>query len=251
LSDINAGNAVAGVGLDETNQGPCPDHLHGEFQRPAATKRVSVTAAVQGTTVKSTATLTVAGEQSSMSFGTGNTIDILNEAQYGMPFAIEAIDGAGNPVHGATIDLKIESVNYRKGQLVFGTFWGLPQTPRPARRRISNNNGILDPGEISNGNGQARIRHRRRAVPEAWDFTTATATVPEGACAVRGRVPEGSCPVGYDRCHRHRGRSAGNRVDGIDSSSGSRERQVDYNNASTAPPGETSPYGIAKQLRQS
>ena len=242
LSDITGGTLSLASAL--TNNQGLAQTIYTASSTTSATNGVSVTAAVQGTTVKSTATLTVAGETVFMSFGTGNTIDILNEAQYGMPFAIEAIDGAGNPVHGATIDLKIESVNYRKGQLVFGTFWGLPQNPTTCASEDLNNNGILDPGEDFNGNGKLDPGTVAVASPgSVVTSTTATATVPEGAALFEVVYPKDHALwVTIDVI-------ATASVAGTESTASTQFRlegaAVDYNNASTAPPGETSPYGIA------
>ena len=86
---------------------------------------MGITAKVQGTSVARHGNyLTVAGKTTFLSLGTGNTIDVINETEYGMPFAVQAIDNAGNPVTGITVNLKVTSLSYLKGILVYnGTQW--------------------------------------------------------------------------------------------------------------------------------
>jgi hypothetical protein len=72
---------------------------------------VSVTATVQGTAIQDTVTLTVGGQTVFLSLGTGNTLnENANKTQFILPFVIQALDSAGNPVTGATVTLTIASL---------------------------------------------------------------------------------------------------------------------------------------------
>ncbi len=77
---------------------------------------VTVTAAlVNNPAITSSVTLTVGGQTVFLSLGTGNTITPLPATgppytQYSEPFAIQALDSAGNPVVGATVTLTVVSL---------------------------------------------------------------------------------------------------------------------------------------------
>ena len=72
---------------------------------------VSVTAAVQGTAIQNTVTLTVGGQTVFLSLGTGATLtENAEKTQFIMPFVIQALDSAGNPVPGAIVTLTIASL---------------------------------------------------------------------------------------------------------------------------------------------
>lgn len=76
---------------------------------------VTVTAAlVNNTAITSSVTLTVGGQTVFLSLGTGNLITPLPAGgpytQYSMPFAIQALDSAGQPVVGATVTLTVVSL---------------------------------------------------------------------------------------------------------------------------------------------
>ena len=78
----------------------------------SAKNGVVVSATVQGTGVTGTADLTVGGQTVFLSLGTGNTIVSLNSTQYQLPYAVQAIDEAGNAVDGVTVTLTVTSVSY-------------------------------------------------------------------------------------------------------------------------------------------
>jgi hypothetical protein len=242
LSDITGGTLSLASVL--TNAQGEAQTIYTASSTTSAANGVGITASVQGTAVTGSTSLTVAGQTLFMSFGTGNTIDILNEAQYGMPFAIEAIDAAGNPVHGAAIDLKIDSVNYRKGALVFKTVWGLPQGVVTCASEDLNNNGILDPGEDFNNNGKLDPGDVAVASPgSVVTATTATATVPEGGALFEVVYPKDHALWVSIKV------IATATVAGTESTASTEfaleGAAADYDSATVAPPGETSPYGTA------
>jgi hypothetical protein len=146
---------------------------------------VSVTATVQSTAIQDTVTLTVGGQTVFLSLGTGSTIsENAAKTQFSVPFVVQALDSAGNPVPGATVTLTIASLPptgaptpagpdfnspdsyaaYRKGYWFTGT--------DPISQSVCNitgwcqlvnaeclnedilGNGIYEPSEDVNGNGK-------------------------------------------------------------------------------------------------
>jgi hypothetical protein len=81
----------------------------------SGTNGVSISASIPGTAVTGMTSLTVAGETVFLSLGTGNTISSLNATQYSMPYTVQAVDSAGNPVSGITVTFTVNSVGYIKG----------------------------------------------------------------------------------------------------------------------------------------
>jgi hypothetical protein len=78
---------------------------------------VQIVASIPGTAVSGSTSLTVAGETVFLSLGTGNTIADLagSTTQYEMPYTVQAVDAAGNPVSGVTVTFTVASVGYLKG----------------------------------------------------------------------------------------------------------------------------------------
>ncbi|MFZ0550079.1 MAG: hypothetical protein WAM21_04670, partial [Steroidobacteraceae bacterium] len=81
----------------------------------SGTGGVAIGASIPGTAVTGSTSLTVAGQTVFLSLGTGNTISALNSTQYEMPFTVQAVDSAGNPVNGITVTFTVDSVGYIKG----------------------------------------------------------------------------------------------------------------------------------------
>ena len=132
---------------------------------PSASNGVTITAGVQGTAVSASTTFTVGGQSVFLSLGTGNTIsENASKTQFIVPYAVQAVDSAGNAVDGVTITMTIHSVEYGKGG------WIVPvnsnkwvQTGTPGAGTVTsitvcpnedaNLNGVLDAGEDTSGNG--------------------------------------------------------------------------------------------------
>jgi Bacterial Ig-like domain (group 1) len=76
---------------------------------------VQIDASIPGTSVSGSTSLTVAGETVFLSLGTGNTIKAYSSTQYEMPYTVQAVDAAGNPVSGVTVTFTVASVGYIKG----------------------------------------------------------------------------------------------------------------------------------------
>jgi hypothetical protein len=155
---------------------------------PSTSNGVTVTATVQGTSISASTTLTVGGQTVFISLGTGNTIaENASKTQFQMPWVVQAVDSAGNPVNNVTITLTIHSSSrpdwaYQKGTYKFcGSAWvqvnndtgiasGCPGAVPPAPVWVpavqclnedinltgvyeasedTNNNGKLDPGDVA------------------------------------------------------------------------------------------------------
>jgi hypothetical protein len=77
---------------------------------------VVIDATVPGTTVSGSTSLTVGGQTVFLSLGTGNTITALNSTQYELPYSVQAVDAAGNPVSGVQVTFTVNPLGYVKGQ---------------------------------------------------------------------------------------------------------------------------------------
>ncbi|GAC1310639.1 MAG: hypothetical protein NVSMB10_18460 [Steroidobacteraceae bacterium] len=245
LSDVTGGSLSLASAL--TNNQGVAQTIYTASNTTSANNGVTVTATVQGTAVTGMTKLTVAGKTVFLSLGTGNTIDILNEAQYGLPYAVQAIDGAGNPVHGVTVTLKATAVSYRKGMLAFVAPgpWAVPSGDVTCNSEDLNNNGILDPGEDFNNNGRLDPGTVASASPGSGvTSTTATATLPEGSALFE---------VIYPKDHAYWVAitlTATATVAGTESNTVARlvlpGAAADYNSPTVSPPGITSPYGTVQ-----
>lgn len=78
---------------------------------------VIIDSSIPGTSVTGSTSLTVAGATVFLSLGTGNKISQLpgGTTQYEMPYTVQAVDSAGNPVSGITVTFAVQSVGYIKG----------------------------------------------------------------------------------------------------------------------------------------
>jgi hypothetical protein len=78
----------------------------------SASNGVSVTATVaSNSAIQDTVTLTVGGQTVFLSLGTGSTIsENTAKTQFSVPFVVQALDSAGNPVPGATLTLTVVSL---------------------------------------------------------------------------------------------------------------------------------------------
>ena len=123
----------------------------------SAVDGVIVTATVdENTTISDTISLTVAGREVFFTFGTGNTINEPNEAQYSKLYAVQVTDADGNAVSNVDVTMSVVSERYNKG------FWYgssaadafVSFTRVRCDDEDTNRNGILDPGEDFNNSGQ-------------------------------------------------------------------------------------------------
>jgi hypothetical protein len=153
LTDITGGSlSVASAQTDIQGRAQT---VYTASSAPSASNGVTVTAIVQGKpAVTGSATLTVGGQTVFLSLGTGVKLQENAPAtQFTMPWVLQAVDSAGNPVNNVPVTLTIHSVSYYKGTWVAaGSAWvWTPTSPACANEDV-NLNGVLDPGEDFNGN---------------------------------------------------------------------------------------------------
>lgn len=247
LTDTTGGTLSLGSAV--TNDQGIAQTIYSASSTTSATNGVVITANVQGTSVTNSADLTVGGQTVFLSLGTGNTIDILNEAQYGVTYAVQAIDAAGNAVPNITVDLKVSSVSYYKGH------WGGPTPPSTAawEQYISApscptedllGNGIYEASEDYNHNGKLDPGNVAAASPgSVVTSATATGALPAGAATFQ---------VVYPKDHAFWVTVklvATSTVAGTQSSTSTQflleGAAADYDVATVSPPGLISPYGVA------
>ncbi len=80
---------------------------------------VVIDAAIPGTAVSGSTSLTVGGQTVFLSLGTGNTLSSYSSTQYELPYSVQAVDSAGNPVSGVQVTFTVSSLGYLKGQRVW------------------------------------------------------------------------------------------------------------------------------------
>ncbi|RDH82656.1 MAG: hypothetical protein DIZ80_10270 [endosymbiont of Galathealinum brachiosum] len=86
--------------------------------------------------------------------GNGNTMFSLNELQYQDPYVIQVTDVDGNPQANTTVKIRLRSTLYNKGAYgKTGEGWAPFYTIINCPAEDLNNNGNLDAGEDTNGNG--------------------------------------------------------------------------------------------------
>jgi hypothetical protein len=214
---------------------------------------VKITGAVAGAT-SGTVNLTVGGQSLRIVLGTGNSILEPNTTQYQLPYSVLVTDAAGNPPPaGSAVNLRVNALSYQKGKEVFvAPSWSpvyavncstdshcAATTSFGCKNEDTNLNGILessptdeddngndalDPGNPASvptsvaldasGSGQFNILYPQDR--SNWVEVQLTATI-----SVNG----------------NQGRTSVNFVlPGLSD---------DFTDPAVAPPGQTSPYGIA------
>jgi hypothetical protein len=170
---------------------------------PSASNGVTIAATVQGTAVTNSTNLTVGGQTVFLSLGTGVTIsENSNFTQFIMPWVVNAIDAAGNPVNNIPITLTLHSKYYNKGKWLAGAsawIWAPPATPPAVGGLVQiaypgcpnedlNLNGVLDPGEDSSGtgNGNGKLDPGDIALATPGNVTTGT----DGSAIFNVQYPE-------------------------------------------------------------
>jgi hypothetical protein len=118
LSDPTGGSLTAASGV--TDQTGAVSVTYNATTTASAQNGVQVGARVDvagGSSVTSStpASITVGGKALRIALGTGNTISVLDQARYQMPYSVVVTDSAGN----ATFSLKLISAAYQKGHYYF------------------------------------------------------------------------------------------------------------------------------------
>jgi hypothetical protein len=156
LEDVTGGSLSVGSAITDS-QGRAQT-FYTASSSTSASEGVVIRATVQGTNVTDSTALTVARREVFFAFGTGNTMSEPNDAQYSVPFVLQATDADGNGVAGITVQLSILSVTYLKGvwvaDLLNDLWYTQSTTPTPCADEDVNHNGVLDAGEDFNASGQ-------------------------------------------------------------------------------------------------
>ena len=93
-------------------------------------------------------------------FGTGNTIEEPSQSVFSKEFSVLVTDSSGNPVAGQDLNVSVLPVSYNKGfwkpvpDLIDFEYWDPVVTAGDCQSEDVNNNGIMDPGEDFNADGQ-------------------------------------------------------------------------------------------------
>jgi len=131
---------------------------------------LTISAQIIGNSVSATTNLTVVERVLNVTIGTSNKItERALGTQYGMPFVVQVADGGGTPLEGATVELSVTPLSYRKGYMELVDEDGMTESSialgadwKPEAWRAyyigcssedTNGNRILDPGEDVNSNG--------------------------------------------------------------------------------------------------
>ena len=103
--------------------------------------------------------LTVVERVLNVTLGTSGILDLIaNEAQYGLPFAVQVADGGGTPLENATVEISIRPVRYFKGDFAItlnetsGQSRWTQRVTATCETEDDNGNRQLDPGEDNNNN---------------------------------------------------------------------------------------------------
>lgn len=150
VSDTSGGRLVAGIGTTDANGQVSDTFISGPSS--TATDGVQIRAAVAGTSVQSTASLTVSARALFISIATSNTIGNLDETTYTKPFSLQVNDATGAAVANQTVVLSVWPTWYRKGVMGWNgnNAWVVTQSAW-CPNEDANKNGILDAGEDVNG----------------------------------------------------------------------------------------------------
>lgn len=230
------------------------------------TNGVSITGTVQGTSISGSTSLTVAGATVFLSLGTGNQITEYSATQYELPYTVQAVDASGNSVNGATITFSVVSLGYIKGALVWSktgnNYWDVVSSEEPNFATDSgtyhdasiiagedgcisedaNNDGIED--DDYNGDFGTKTPGQ----PVIYPGQVASTDVGSGVTANGGTA---TVNLIYPKDHSYWVAvrlTATATVQGAQSSTSVDfwlpGATTDYSQQNTAPPGQTSPYGV-------
>jgi hypothetical protein len=256
LTDLTGGSLSAATAISNAEGQATVVYTGGSTT--SATNGVTVTASVQSTSISASTALTVSGQTVFLSLGTGNVVveyplNSTTPTQYELPYSVQAVDSSGHGISGVTIDFTVTSLGYLKGGRVFSGSpgsWGTVSSTQASDPDLYtldgidgclsedvNNNGILDPGEDYNGNGKLD------------PGLVASTDVSSGITGTAGST---TVNLIYPKDHAYYVAvelTASASVSGTQSSTSVSfwlpGAATDFTSPNTAPPGPTSPYGIA------
>jgi hypothetical protein len=172
LSDTTGGQLTTGSATTDSQGRATTTYAAGPST--SAKDGVTVTAEVANTSVRDTASLTVAKQALRITIGSGSKLEDPTEQQYAKTFVILVTDSNGNAIEGATVNLSLTATEYYKGQWILidtsnppdGTAdaWGQrvdtdadgtgDTTPiKTCANEDTDLDGVLDTGEDTDGDG--------------------------------------------------------------------------------------------------
>jgi hypothetical protein len=186
--------------------------------------------------------LTVAGRQVFLSIGTGNEMSEPNTAQYKVEYIVQVTDSNGNGVANVPVSLRVLSQTYFKGNRVAAiapaTGWSTTYTvPGGCPDEDVNRNGVLDTGEDFNASlrieaGNIASVSPSNATTDADGFVLVNVFYPqEFAYYLAVSLSASTTVQGTEYV-----RASNFVLSGL---------ATDFNDATKAPPGPTSPFGTA------
>jgi hypothetical protein len=156
VSDASNGYITPGAVATDSNGVAAAQFVPGGLSTPA--NGVVLRASVQGTSIQSTASLTVNGSALFISIGLSNDLTVVDRQTYGKSFSVYVTDVNGAPVANKAVTLSVFPTSYGKGFLTYDktvSLWVYSSTsPTVCANEDLNRNGILDSGEDANGDGR-------------------------------------------------------------------------------------------------
>ncbi len=244
LTDVTGGQLS--VGSAQTNSQGRATTFYTSSSTTSANNGVRITASVQSNpAISDFVDLTVAQREVFISVGTGNDVFEPNSAQYRKEYVVQVSDSQGNGVAGVTVQVGILSTAYFKGFYVFDIargVWVVNQTAGPCADEDVNRNGVLDPGEDSNGSGRI----------EAGNIASVVAQTGSGGTFTTDSGGFGVVDVFYPQEFANWVAvtlTATTSVQGTEFAESSNFRLVvaadDVDDAAESPPGNPSPFGTS------
>ncbi len=127
LSDPTGGSLSAASGVTDQSGSVSVTYQATTTSSAQGGVQVGATVNVAGgpsITSSSPAAITVGGQALRITLGTGNTISVLDQTRYQMPYSVIVTDSAGNPAPNASFNLKLISAAYQKGHYYFDPIAG-------------------------------------------------------------------------------------------------------------------------------
>lgn len=202
------------------------------------TNGVLIKAKIQGTSTTATVPLTVSKKSLFISAGTGNKLGTPSTTTYQQDYAVFVTDAAGNPVPGVTVTASLWPTRYGKGFYTYDSvakLWKATYAATCSNEDV-NKNGILDAGEDTNNNTVLDPGIPATISSSGITDSTGVATVSVIYPRDRANWIEAQVTI--------RGSVAGTESTYITSAYFLPYLAADFSDASTPPPGATSPYGV-------
>ncbi|WP_245965630.1 Ig-like domain-containing protein [Pseudorhodoferax soli] len=157
VTDTSGGRLGTGTGTTDANGTISDTFISGPLS--TAADGVQIRATVAGTSVQSTAALTVSNQALFIAIATSNTIANKDETVYSKPFSLRVTDANGAAVRNQSVVLSVFPTVYYKGNLSYSEddgAWGynMARGVQGCVNEDRDRNGILGPNEDTNRDGR-------------------------------------------------------------------------------------------------